>query len=167
MGGNNMNQLSEIEVNTLLCDALVERIEQMESAMLQCEQVEIPVKSFSLNGMYAREILIPKGTLLTGRVHLFDYVDIMLSGDITVATAEGAKRFTGDNVFQGVAGRKRAGYAHEDTRWITVHNTEITDDDDFYHVLTTQTVSDYEAIKEHLLLSCNNESIKSEVLICQ
>jgi len=147
-----MNELSIEEINSLLSNSVVDRIEAMESAMIQCEQVEIQVKSFSLNGMYAREILIPKGTLLTGRVHLFDYVDIMLSGDITVATDEGAKRFTGDNVFQGVAGRKRAGYAHEDTRWITVHNTEITDDDDFYNVLTAQTVSDYNDRKDYLSL---------------
>lgn len=144
--------LSEIEVNTMLADAIVERIESMESVMLECDQVEIPVKSSSSNKMYTRQITIPKGTLLTGRVHLFDYVDIMLAGDITIATPEGAKRFTGHNVFEGKAGRKRAGYAHEDTYWVTVHNTEITDDDEFYTLLTASTMQDYNDRKDYLAL---------------
>lgn len=138
-----MNELTEIQVNALLADAIIERIEAMEVVMAECEQVEIPVKSSNTNGMYCREITIPKGTLLTGRVHLFDYVDIMLSGDITVATADGAKRFTGAHVFDGKAGRKRAGYAHEDTQWITVHRTDINDGDVFYNTLTVRNMRDY------------------------
>lgn len=138
-----MNELTEIQVNELLADAMVERIEAMELAMAECEQVDIPVKNNHANGMYTREITIPRGTLLTGRVHLFDYVDIMLSGDITVATAEGAKRFTGANVLDGKAGRKRAGYAHEDTRWITVHKTDIQDGNVFYNTLTVENMAQY------------------------
>lgn len=138
-----MNELTESQVQSLLADAVVERIEQMESAMLECEQVEIPVIDRFVNGMYMREITIPKGTLLTGRVHLFDYADIMLSGDISVATKDGCVRYTGANVLHGVAGRKRAGYAHEDTRWLTVHRAEVESGDDFVNKLTVTTVKDY------------------------
>lgn len=143
-----MNELTQTQINELLSDAIVERIEQMEGMMLECPQVDIPVKSLFTNGMYAREITIPKGTLLTGRVHLFDYVDIMLSGDITVATPEGAKRFTGPNVFQGVSGRKRAGYAHEDTRWVTVHRTDVLDAQEFVNKLTVQTMKQFNNLLE-------------------
>lgn len=145
-----MNELSQSQVNELLADAMIERIEQLEELMLDCQQVDIPVTSLFTNGMYAREITIPKGTLLTGRVHLFDYVDIMLSGDISIATAEGAKRFSGANVFQGVAGRKRAGYAHEDTRWVTVHKTDILDAQEFVNKLTVQTMKQYNNLLESL-----------------
>lgn len=138
-----MNELTESQVKSLLADAVVERIEKMESAMLECAQVEIPVIDRFVNGMYMREITIPKGTLLTGRVHLFDYADIMLSGDISVATKDGCVRYTGANVLTGVAGRKRAGYAHEDTRWLTVHRTEFESGDDFVNKLTVTTVKDY------------------------
>ena len=138
-----MNELTEMQVKELLADAIIERIEAMEVIMSELPQVEIPVKSSNTNGMYCREITIPKGTLLTGRVHLFDYVDIMLSGDITVATADGAKRFSGANVFDGKAGRKRAGYAHEDTRWVTVHKTDVQDGDVFYNTLTVRNMKDY------------------------
>jgi len=132
----------------LLSDSIVERIESMESQMIELPQVEIPVIDRWVNGMYMREITIPKGTLLTGRVHLFDYADIMLSGDISVATADGCVRYTGPNVFTGVAGRKRAGYAHEDTRWITVHRTEIKTGEEFVNKLTVFSMKDYSNILE-------------------
>ena len=137
------NELSQADIDKLLGDVIVDRIEEMEAHMLQCEQIEIPVQSNNINGMYTREITIPKGSLITGAVHLFDYVDIMLSGDITVSTADGPKRFTGPNVLSGKAGRKRAGYAHEDTKWVTVHKTDIADGDEFVKLLTVPTMKEY------------------------
>lgn len=136
-------ELTQSQINQILSDAMVERIEDLELCMLDQPQVDIPVCSNSINGMYTREIVIPKDTLLTGAVHLFDYVDIMLSGDITVATEDGPKRFTGANVLHGKAGRKRAGYTHEETRWITVHRTDITDGDQFVKMLTVKTMKEY------------------------
>lgn len=137
------DDLNIATINELLADAIVERIEDLESVMLECEQVLIPTANNNINGMYTRQIMIPKGTLLTGRVHLFDYVDIMLSGDITVATADGPVRYTGHNVLHGKAGRKRAGYAHEDTYWITVHNTDISDGDVFFNTMTVGTMKEF------------------------
>lgn len=113
------------QVNKLLnahsCEA---SIEDLEKNILNYPQVEIPPIEGFANGMYTREILIPAGTLLTGRVHKYDYIDIMLSGDIAVATPQGSKRLKGPNVCDGKAGRKRAGYAFDDTRWVTVHRVD-------------------------------------------
>lgn len=142
-----MIELPIEQVNHLLADAANEKIERLEDAMMLVEEkVDIPVKSLFINGMYAREILIPKGTLLTGRVHKEEYVDIMLSGDISVATPDGVKRYTGVNILHGRAGRKRAGYAHEDTRWITVHRTEIKDADEFVNTMTFARLIDYQKL---------------------
>lgn len=141
-----MNELTESEIHGFLAEQVNEKIEAMEAVMLEHEQVAIPVEHRFVNGMYAREILIPKGTMLTGRVHKFGYVDIMLSGDITVATPDGTKRLTGINIMEGYPGRKRAGYAHEDTRWITVHRTEETDADKMMDVLTVFSMAEYQAL---------------------
>ena len=144
-----MNELTESQVNEILSVAMVENIETMELAMLEQEQVSIPAISNNINGMYTRQIMIPRDTVLTGRVHLFDYVDIMLSVDITVSTPEGVTRYKGFNIFHGKAGRKRAGYAHEDTHWITVHNTEVSDGDEFVKTLTVQTMKDFNLLLEN------------------
>jgi hypothetical protein len=85
-------------------------------------QIEIPVRHYIHGGMYAREITIPKDTVITGQIYKFDHFDVMISGDITVSTDTGeTKRLTGYNLFEGLSGKKRAGYAHEDTTWVTFH----------------------------------------------
>ena len=143
-----MSELTEKQINDFLADQVNKDIEILEAEMFKHEQVEIPVEHLFVNGMYARKIIIPKGTMLTGRVHKFGYIDIMLSGDITVATPDGIKRFTGYNVFEGFAGRKRAGCAHEDTHWITVHNTDVTEPDGIEDHLTVMSMAEFKALPE-------------------
>jgi len=63
-----MDLLTEEEVHYVLAGKTTERIESMEHFMLDQPQVEIPVQERFINGMYAREIVIPEGTLMTGRV---------------------------------------------------------------------------------------------------
>jgi hypothetical protein len=99
----------------------------LQERLLQEEQVEIPTLEFITNGLYTREIIIPEGTVAVSRVWKEPYVDIMISGDITVVTPEGTNRYKGYNLFVGTPGRKRAGYAHKDTLWVTVHSTQETD----------------------------------------
>lgn len=109
----------------------------LERLMLTQEQIPIPVNHRFSGDMYSREIMIPKGTLLTGRIHKFDHFDIMLSGDITVSTDDGGtKRLTGLNIMEGKAGKKRAGIAHEDTHWITFHSAEERDPEEMLEFLT-------------------------------
>ena len=87
--------------------------------MAQMPQVEVPVLERYANGIYAREVIIPADTLLTGRIYLDDHFDVMVYGDITVSSDDGCKRLQGFNMFEGVQGKKRAGYTHAETRWIT------------------------------------------------
>ncbi len=145
-----MKDVMELDLENFLVSSLQmeNEINSLETFMIQQEQIEIPLIESSKNGMYYREILIPKGTILTGVVHLFDYHDIMLSGDITIATTSGIfGRFSGYNVMDGKAGRKRIGYAHEDTRWLTVHNTRIENDAEFREKLTVVSMKEFREMK--------------------
>tara|TARA_R110000744_G_scaffold56386_3_gene118963 strand:- start:1826 stop:2386 length:561 start_codon:yes stop_codon:yes gene_type:complete len=131
------------------------KLNDLETDMLQEEQVAIPVEHRFSGGIYAREITIPKGTLLTGRIHKFDHFDIMLSGDVTVSTDNGeVKRLTGLNIMEGKAGKKRAGFAHEDTHWITFHSAEERDPKEMYEFLTCgsfQELDDFNVMLENAL----------------
>lgn len=140
--GVGMNlSVSEDQIGLILSECLIDKLEKGLSEM---PQADIPVISGNVSGMYTREIIIKKDTVLTGRVHMYDYVDIMLSGDITICNTLGLRqRFTGANVFHGKAGTKRAGYAHEDTRWITVHNIDVSSGDYYFNNLTFQTLDQY------------------------
>ena len=100
----------------------IKTVTDLEEITRELPQADIPATECIIGSMYTREILIPKDHVLTGRVYKRGYVDIMLSGDITITDTNGTYRLTGYNLLEGPAGRKRAGYAHEDTRWLTVHD---------------------------------------------
>lgn len=138
-----MQHLTENEVRAVLGEKTEIDIERMEAITRKHPQVEVPTQERFINGLYAREILIPKGTLLTGRVYKAGYLDIMLSGDISVATPNGVKRMTGTNIMEAPPGRKRAGYAFEDTHWITVHRTDHFSPGDMLEELTFFSLGEY------------------------
>lgn len=107
--------------------SLLEKIMRLESEMAVLPQMEInPVHRFS-HGIYEREITIPKGTLLTGKMHATDHISHILKGDISVLTENGIERIKAPATIVSKAGMKRVGYAHEETIWTTVHGTHETD----------------------------------------
>lgn len=86
-----------------------------------------PLKHTFADGVYIREIFIPKGTLLVGKIHKHSHPNFLLKGDVSVATEEGPKRLQAPLSMVSPAGTKRVVYAHEDTVWITVHVTDKKD----------------------------------------
>ena len=99
------------------------KIYALEAEVAKLPQVDLPLEHHFADGVYVRTMFIPKGTCLTGKVHRFDCVNIV-HGDISVVTEGGSKRITAlcaPQRFSSPAGVKRAGYAHEDTYWTTVH----------------------------------------------
>jgi len=108
-------------------DLAMDKIFELEEKLKEYEQVNLDVKHHFGGGIYARELLIPKDTVLTGKMHTHEHLNIMLSGDITVSTETGTKRINKPCVITSKPGTKRAGYAHEDTIWITFHATKETD----------------------------------------
>jgi len=94
------------------------------------------VKETLCNGLYFRALMIPKNMVITGRMHKAGYIDVLISGDVTVesylsdGSKEKADRYRGFHAFDGVPGRKRILHTHEDTLWITVDRSEATNVED-------------------------------------
>jgi hypothetical protein len=80
-----------------------------------------PLKHLFAEGVYIREVTIPKGYFVVGKLHKDSYANFILSGDMSVLTEEGIKRVKGPSWTVAPAGTKRFGYSHEDTVWATVH----------------------------------------------
>ena len=117
--------------------AVRDQILALEAHMKTLPQVQIPVKHYFAQGVYAREIFIPKGVILTGLIHRQSQINFCLKGDISVATEQGYRRVLGGETIVSPAGIKRAAYAHEDTTWTTVLGTTLTDPQDIEAALTT------------------------------
>lgn len=104
-----------------------DKILDLEAKMKTLPQLAIKETHHFSKGLYAREIFIPKGTLLVGKIHKFDNLNIVSQGDISVLTEDGAKRIKAPFTTVSKPGTKRVGYAHEDTIWTCIHATEETD----------------------------------------
>jgi len=91
------------------------------------EDPEMPLRHFFSEGVYAREIFIPKGTLVIGKIHKTSHVNIISKGKVTVKTQFLTADYEAPYTFISPIGTQRVVYAHEDTIWTTIHATEETD----------------------------------------
>ena len=121
-----VKDLSEINVLSVR-----EKILTIEDKMREHPEVMIgdccPLKHTFVDGAYVREITMPKGMLLTSKIHKICHPYFILKGDVSVLTEEGVKRIKAP--YSGITqpGTKRVLYMHEETVWTTVHVTKETD----------------------------------------
>lgn len=103
------------------------QIEALEGHMRREAQIDIPTRHYFAHGIYAREITIPAGVLLTGKVHRTEHLNILSAGEITVWTEDGMKRLRAPATIVSRPGTKRVGYAHTECVWTTIHGTHERD----------------------------------------
>lgn len=101
-------------------------VRRLEAELVQMPQLMLDTSHLIHAGLYARTVMIPAGTVLTGAMTNHDNVCVVF-GDITVTTDEGPQRLTGFHVLPAKAGAKRVGLAHADTWWATLWPTDLTD----------------------------------------
>ena len=125
--------------------------DRLEDGLLDLDQIpdsDYQLKEYYSGGMYCREITIPEGAFITGRIYKFDHVEIMLSGDITILSADGGKtRYQGHNVIEAKAGKRQGGLAHKETKWLTINcipeNLPIENALDYTSVFTYEQYKDF------------------------
>lgn len=124
-----------------------EKIVALENEMRKLPQIEIETKHHFAPGVYMREVFIPKGSLVTGKIHKTEHLSILSQGEMSVLTEGGMKRLTASTVVKSFPGIKRAVFAHEDSVWITVHpNTDNeTEIEKLEDRLVVQTFGEFEA----------------------
>lgn len=109
-------------MNELVPLTIKEKIDALESKMRELPQVTIPVRHYFADGLYVREITIPKGTLLTGILHRYESIDVVSQGEMSVVNEKGeAKRIVAPCTLFSPPGVKKAGFAVEETLWTSIH----------------------------------------------
>ena len=125
---NTIERLVTLDEKPVEFRTIREKIIQFENRLKEIpdaffgDSANCPLKHAFADGIYVREIFIPKGTSLTGKIHRHSHPNFLMKGDVSVVTeGGGVERLQAPQSIISKAGTKRVVYAHEDTIWITVH----------------------------------------------
>jgi hypothetical protein len=103
------------------------KIFALEDVLREMPQVDLPLVHRFTKGLYAREMFIPKGSVLVGKIHRCETLSIISQGDISILTETGVARVKAPCTIISPPLTKRAGYAHEDTVITGIWATDETD----------------------------------------
>lgn len=107
------------------------------------EQVELIVEHLFAEGIYARRLFIPQKVILTGKIHKYSQLNILLEGVIDVLIYDTVQRVKAPFVMVSPPGTKRIMRAVEDCVWLTVHGTHETDVDEIEDRFIAQTEEEF------------------------
>jgi hypothetical protein len=100
-----------------------------EAFLKEQPQVDIPVQHYFSQGVYAREITIPAGLIITGEIHKFAQLNILSKGRMQVYTEEGIREVEAPFTVVSPPGTKRIAHTLTECVWTTIHGTDETDID--------------------------------------
>jgi hypothetical protein len=122
--------IQAVQVATRKAPAVDEHLTHKEKLkFLVCEmgklpQVSMPTKHYFAPGTYIREIFMPAGTYVIGKIHKTEHFNIIQKGRLSLVNEDGTStELQGPLTFVSKAGVQKAMYIHEDTVWSTVHIT--------------------------------------------
>ena len=95
-----------------------DKVYRLEAELMTMPQVDCPVRHYFAPGLYAREMSIPAGTVVTGAVHKTENLVVVSMGRLRIVTDNGTREVAAGETFTCTAGMKNAVVALEDSRWI-------------------------------------------------
>lgn len=117
----------------------------------------MPVKHHLRDGLYTREILMPKGMLVVSFIHKQNHPSFFMSGEMSVLLDTGeVKRIKAPMVVMTDIGTQRVAYMHEDCVWACVYRTDAKTIEEAEKDVYTE---DFRELPEYVIL--NNK------LLCQ
>jgi len=116
---------------------LWEKIEQFNELLKQQQGVVLhhteemeevfPLNHKIENGMYTREVFMPKGSLVVSFIHKQNHPSFFMSGEMSILTDDGeVKRIKAPKIVMTEIGTQRIAYMHEDCVWACVYRTDAT-----------------------------------------
>ena len=132
---------------------------------LQCFPDELKVDCKNTHhfapGVYAREILVPKGTFIIGKLHKTEHMNIILSGKGKAICDGEVKEINAGDIFVSQAGGRKVVIAEEDLKVLNIFPTKETNLDKLENSIA---VTEPEPTKEEMKLF---DRLIGKGLICQ
>lgn len=123
----------------------INTVEAVEKLILAQPQIDIQTNHYLAGGVYEREIIVPAGSIVTGKIHLTEHLAKLVTGTMSIFSDRTRGTFTGPVTFVSTPGEKRVGYAHDDVVFSTFHAVgELDDINEIESLLVVDTTDEYE-----------------------
>jgi len=138
---------------------LWERINEFKQAIFLEQEVVLhhteemqdtfPLKHHIKDGIYTREVFMPKGMLVISYIHKTNHPSFFMSGEMSVINDKGeANRIKAPMVVQTEIGTQRIAYTHEDCVWVCTYKTDATTVEEAEKDVYTE---DYRELPEYII----------------
>mgnify|MGYP001592786991 FL=1 len=133
-------ELKETKKNELLIKAIRRKIFDIENTIKNNKNPKYktffndsencPLTHYFSDGIYVREISIPAGMVIVGKIHKHRHPNFLLKGKVMVVTEQkGEEIIEGPCFMMSEGGTKRALYAVTDLVWTTIHHNPTNTED--------------------------------------
>ena len=108
-----------------------------------------PLKHHIEDGIYTRELFMPKGFLGVSYIHKTNHPSFFMSGEMSMVTDTGSvERVKAPMAVQTKIGTQRVVYVHEDTVWVCTYRTDATTVEEAEKQIYTE---DYRELPEYII----------------
>ncbi len=154
-----MNKLVKKDFRTQIIELENKIINLDHKDVIKGDSKVCPLKHSFSDGIYVREITIPAGMVIIGKIHKHDHPNFLLKGEVVVITEEGGKEeLKAPCSMISKPGTKRILYAKTELIWTTVHlnPTNTQDLKELEEEIIAPTYDAYEKFIENT----NNKQLK-------
>jgi len=113
--------------NLATISSKISNIASLANYMKKLPQLDAPIKHHFSKGVYAREIFMPKGMLIVGKIHKTKHLNIVSQGKCVVVTPTRRIEIKAPYTFESSEGEQKVVYMLSDVIWTTIHLTNSTD----------------------------------------
>ena len=144
----NSNEMAKGDIRKNIVD-FETQVKEQEGAFVG-DSDYCPLKHTFSDGIYVREIFIPAGTYIVGKIHKHEHPNFLMSGTVDVVTEAGVERLVGPLSMISPSGTKRALRAITDLVWITVHHnpTNTQDPKKLEKIVIADSYKEYDRYKK-------------------
>ena len=133
-------------------------IDALEEVITSMPQADCPVREYFLDGLYAREVTIPKNVVCIGAIHTKQNFAVLRSGILRLATEDGWRDVYAGEIIQIMPGNKNCGFAIEECVWTNFlpNPTNERDSEKLVELFTESKLSDLLGGSTNKQLAANN-----------
>jgi hypothetical protein len=105
-----------------------EKVNYLVREFGKLEQAECPLTHRFAPGVYLREIFMPAGLIVIGKIHKTEHFNLIEQGKVSIIHGDGRTEvLQAPCTFISKPGVQKVLYIHEDCIWRTIHVTEERD----------------------------------------